>query len=137
MQIVVPTQKEFEHVVGFINRFELDNRFLQHQQFLAGFIKKDLVGFGRIRNHSDCSELCSLGVLEPQRLKGIGKELVKELVKKAVGPLYLVCIIPDYFEALGFKTVRKYPQAMQDKLEYCTQELVVPEPYVVMRYMEP
>lgn len=137
MQIVVPTQKEFESIIGFINRFELDNRFLQHQQFLAGFIQQTLVGFGRIRNHNGCSELCSLGVIEPQRFKGIGKQLVKELVKKAADPLYLVCIIPQYFEALGFKTATDYPQAMQDKLQYCTQELVVPEPYVVMRYVQP
>ena len=134
MQIVVPTQHEFEQISRLIRQFELDDRQLHHQQFLAGFIQKELVGFGRLRTHDTCTELCSLGVAEPQRFKGIGTQLVKELIAKATKPLYLVCIIPDYFKPFGFSRVNSYPAELQDKLDYCTAELLVPETYVVMKH---
>lgn len=125
---------DFVLIKEFIKQFELDSRELRVDQFLVAKHNNEMLGFGRIRQHNDCAELCSLGVVEPERLKGVGKRLVKELTKKNPNNLYLVCIIPDFFEPLGFKQVSQYPQAMQQKLDYCTSELVVPEPYVVMKY---
>ena len=93
-----------------------------------------MVGFGRIRKHQGCDEFCSLGVLEEKRFHGIAKALIFARIKTATQPIYLVCIIPDYFEKLGFKVVNDYPPEMADKLHYCTSELVVPEAYVVMKY---
>lgn len=117
-----------------IKQFELDDRDLQCAQFLVAKENNELVGFGRIRRHNGCDEFCSLGVLESQRFKGIAKELILARIKIATQPIYLVCIIPDYFESLGFKIVSDYPSEMADKLNYCTSELVVPEKYVVMKY---
>jgi len=94
----------------------------------------ELVGFGRIRRRENCYELCSLGVIEPERLKGVGKQLVQSLIRTAKQPLYLVCIIPEYFKPFGFVVVDEYPESMHEKLNYCTSELVVPEKYVVMKY---
>jgi len=118
----------------FIHQFELDNRALLNNQFLVAKENDEVLGFGRIREHKDCSELCSLGVTEPKRLQGIGKQLVKELVLKAQQPLYLVCIIPEFFMPFGFRVVPEYPDALEEKLLYCTSELAVPEKYVVMKY---
>lgn len=103
-------------------------------QFLVAKENNEVLGFGRIREYNDCSELCSLGVTEPKRLQGIGKQLVKELILKAHKPLYLVCIIPEFFIPFGFQVVSEYPYALEEKLLYCTSELVVPEKYVVMKY---
>jgi len=105
----------------------LDNRVLYKDEFLVAVCNNELLGFGRIRQRDDCSELCSLGVIEPERLKGVGKQLVQALIQKASEPLYLVCIIPQFFEPFGFAVVDEFPEAMQDKLNYCTSELVVPE----------
>lgn len=77
-----------------------------------------------------------MGVIEPERLKGVGKQLVQALVQKSKGPLFLVCIIPEFFEPFGFYTVDEFPEEMQEKLNYCTSELVVPEKYVVMKYQK-
>ena len=79
--------------------------------------------------------MCSLGVIELERLKGVGKQIVQALTQKVEKPLYLVCIIPKFFEPLGFVLVDVFPEAMQEKLNYCTSELVVPEKYVVMKYI--
>ena len=123
-------------VKQLIQKFELDDRALEQYQFLGAKENDELLGFGRIRKHDNCSELCSLGVTEPKRLQGIGKELVKQLILIAEQPLYLVCIIPDFFTPFGFKVVAEYPEAMQEKLSYCTSELIVPEKYMVMKYGE-
>jgi N-acetylglutamate synthase-like GNAT family acetyltransferase len=124
----------FELIKTYIQNFELDNRELSKEEFLVATSNHELVGFGRIRQRDNCSELCSLGVIEPERLKGVGKQLVQALIQKATEPLYLVCIIPTFFESFGFYIVDEFPEAMQEKLNYCTSELIVPEKYVVMKY---
>jgi N-acetylglutamate synthase-like GNAT family acetyltransferase len=113
----------------------LDNRALNKEEFLVAMSNNELVGFGRIRQRENCHELCSLGVIEPKRLQGIGKELVKALIKKSKTPLFLVCIIPSFFEPFGFCVVDEFPAQMQEKLNYCTSELIVPEKYIVMKYI--
>lgn len=59
---------------------------------------------------------------------------MKELVLKAEQPLYLVCIIPEFFKPFGFEVVELYPIELSEKLNYCTSELVVKETYVVMKH---
>lgn len=98
--------------------------------------KEKLLGFARIRKHKGCDEFCSLGVIESKRFNGIAKELVLAKIKVATQPVYLVCIIPEFFEKLGFSIVSEYPDEIVDKLNYCTSELVVPETYVVMKYQK-
>ncbi len=127
-------QLMFEEIVAHISSFDLDNRALQKHEFVAVSCQKNIIAFGRIKEHSTCSELCSLGVLEPKRLKGFGKKVVQALINKATQPLFLVCIIPDYFKPMGFEICEKYPMEIAQKLRYCTNELVVPEKYVVMQY---
>ncbi len=128
------TENDFELIKELIQQFELDDRDLHRYQFLASKENRELLGFGRIRIRENCFELCSLGVIEPERLKGVGKQLVQSLIKQAGETLYLVCIIPEYFKPFGFDVVEEYPAAMHEKLYYCTSELVVPEKYVVMKY---
>lgn len=131
-----PTEIEFEQITNYINQFELDNRKLQKEDFiLAVDTNHEILGFGRLRKHKNCSELCSLGVITPHRLKGIGKAIVKELVKSSNNSIFLVCIIPDFFNPLGFSLTKDYPPCINDKINYCTEELVVPETYVAMKYI--
>jgi len=112
----------------------LDDRDLNCHQFLVAKENDELIGFGRIRKHNGCDEFCSLGVLESKRFNGIAKLLVEARIKIATQPIYLVCIIPEYFKKLGFVIVEEYPPEIEDKLKYCMSELVVPEKYVVMKY---
>lgn len=134
LNILTASFEDFEKIKTLITKFELDNRELKQNQFLVAQYKKELVGFGRIRDRKDCFELCSLGVIENERLKGIGKQLVEVLIQQNPTNLYLVCIIPEFFKPMGFMVVEEYPDSMQEKLNYCTSELVVPEKYVVMKY---
>ena len=126
--------QDFEKIKAYISLFELDNRDLDYRQFLVYKKENELVGFGRIRNYSDCDEICSLGVIESERKKGIGKQLVKALIQKTTSTLFLVCIIPQYFEGLNFKVTNQYPIEILEKLNYCTNSLVVEEEYVAMKW---
>lgn len=128
------TSNQFQIIKKYISQFELDDRSLSHEQFLVATQSNQILGFGRIREYENCSELCSLGVIEPERNKGIGKALTNALITKVKQPLYLVCIIPEFFEPLGFAICDTYPSPLQNKLDYCTNELVVPETYVVMKH---
>ena len=127
-----PTEHEFLQIRNYIQQFELDDRNLKQQEFIAAFRENELVGFGRLREHSDCVELCSLGVITQHRRQGIGKAIVNELIKKSKSSIHLVCIIPEFFSPFNFQLVKNYPSAIQDKINYCTQELIVPETYVAM-----
>jgi N-acetylglutamate synthase-like GNAT family acetyltransferase len=130
----VPSDADFDLICKYIQAFELDDRGLKKDEFLAVIDQQQLRGFGRLRKHPDCTELCSLGVVTPHRNKGIGKTITAELIRTASHTtIYVVCIIPHFFVPFGFKEVTSYPPSIKEKLEYCTQSLPVPEPYVAMR----
>lgn len=126
--------EHFAIIKQHIADFALDDRELEVKQFTVALLDGKLAGFGRIRHHADCDEYCSLGVVPRFRSLGVAELITGSIIQRAVQPLYLVCVIPQYFEPLGFAAVEHYPCAIQDKLDYCIGDLAVPEPYVVMRY---
>lgn len=128
------TPEDFSLVKKYIAEFFLDDNDLRPEQFLVSKTENQIVGFGRLRNYQGCSELCSLGVLETFRRRGVGSALCEALIKKSVGPLYTVTIIPGFFERLGFAFSRQFPDEIKTKFDYCKSSLPVPETYVVMRY---
>jgi N-acetylglutamate synthase-like GNAT family acetyltransferase len=123
----------FENVKNYIREFELDDRLMEKEQFLTLSKNSELLAFGRIRSHKGFSEICSVGVLEEVRHKGLAKRIVAALIESCGQPLYLVCIIPSFFEPFGFAPCKTFPPEIQEKLDYCTANLIVPEDYVVMR----
>ncbi len=133
IQILPCSDNDFLLVKKFINEFALDNTNLKREQFLLAKFNNELVGFVRQKNYSGCSELCSLGVIESYRLKGVGSKLVKAIIHQCKNPLYLVAIIPKFFTPFGFNEIADYPNEILNKLQYCQNSLGVPEPYVVMK----
>lgn len=127
-----PSDKEFAEVCLLIKEYELDNRNLNKDEFTIALHNDELIALGRLRKHIDCIELCSIGVLKVQRNKGIGTALIKNIINKTTEPIYTVCIIPDYFSRFGFKLTDCYPESINNKINYCTNQLVVPETYVAM-----
>jgi N-acetylglutamate synthase-like GNAT family acetyltransferase len=125
--------KYFKTVKKYIHEFELDDRALHKQQFLVLVKDEKLLAFGRLRQYAHFTEMCSLGVLSQFRNKGMGKKLVQALADAAHQPIYLVCVIPAFFESLGFTRCDVFPCEIREKLEYCVQSLTVPTKYVVMQ----
>jgi len=134
IKISVPGEKEFELVKQYVADFELDDREMQPIQFLIAFRCGKFLGFGRIRKHRGCDEFCTLGIVTTERKAGIGKQIVRAIIKVSNQPMYLACVIPKYFEPFGFKTVQSFPAEMQYKLNYCNAALPVGATYVVMQY---
>jgi N-acetylglutamate synthase-like GNAT family acetyltransferase len=132
ISITKATELDFDFIKEHIRLFDLDNRDLQFQQFVVAKLNEEILGFARIRKHKGCDEFCSLGILEAYRHQGIAEALIFARIELSTQPIYLCCIIPELFEPLGFTKVTDYPPEMLDKLNYCINELVVEEPYVVM-----
>ncbi len=133
MTFKTPSDKEFTEICTLINEYELDNRNLQQHEFTIALQNNQLIAFGRLRKHPDCMELCSIGVLKTGRNKGAGSALVTNIINNATLPIYVVCIIPQFFARFGFKVIMDYPQSIKEKINYCTCELIVPETYVAMK----
>ena len=123
---------DFLLVKKFISDFSLDDTQLDARQFLIAKKNHEVIGFVRYKKYEDCAELCSLGVVENYRLKGVGSKLVRALLQKNGRPVFIVTIIPEFFTRFGFEDVPEYPESVRKKLLYCESSLSVPEKYLVM-----
>lgn len=120
MPTIRPAKEEdFKQIFGLALKFDLDSEDMRAEDFIVAEDKKKIVSIGRIKDHPDCQELCSLGVDENYRKQGIGQMLVKALIKKSSRELYLTTIIPDFFKPFGFDIVKQYPKSMVKKEEWC------------------
>ena len=105
-------------------------------QFLVYKKLNVILGFGRIKSNKYYDELCSLGVIITERNKTIGKKLVSALIQKSTSELYLVCVIPHYFEPFSFKIVTEFPDLILEKLNFCRKSLAVEDVYVAMKLIK-
>ena len=56
-----------------------------------------------------------MGVEQSHRNKGVGVTLI-EYALRHYNDLYLVTVIPEYFEKFGFKSTREIPSVFNQKL---------------------
>jgi N-acetylglutamate synthase-like GNAT family acetyltransferase len=71
------------------------------------------------RTHPDCLELCSLGVDEAYRGRGLGRRLVLALLRETTDDICLATVIPGFFRRFGFVGARRIPVSMIKKSEWC------------------
>lgn len=128
------SKTDFLLIKKLIAAFELDNNDLRIEQFWVAKKNDSILGFVRMRDYIDCCELCSLGVIEIERLKGIGAKLVKQIIDIHKKPLYVVTIIPEFFKKSGFTEVENCPDKIIKKISFCEQALAVNQPYIAMLY---
>ena len=129
-----PNEKEFEQVKQLIEDFWLDNEDMKPEQFKVLLDSGKLIAFGRLREHNEATELCTLGVAKDYRCKGYGKEMVKHLINWTKRDVYVVTVIPEFFSKLGFSFIGKYPLPIQKKLENCSANYDVGVPYRAMKW---
>jgi amino-acid N-acetyltransferase len=85
--------------------------------FLVAEEAGHVIGIGQVKRHRDGTpELASLVVAADRRGQGIGSALVRALVARHQGDLYLFCLVQleGYYERLGFRRVerRKLPTSL-------------------------
>jgi N-acetylglutamate synthase-like GNAT family acetyltransferase len=129
-----PDEKEFEQVKKLVEDFWLDNTDLQPAQFRVLSDAGSVIAFGRLREHVDATELCTIGVAKDFQKKGFGREMVNDLLAQAKREVYLVTVIPDFFAKLGFNKVEQYPASIKSKIDMCVKDYHVDEPYFVMKW---
>ena len=129
----IPDNLEFTHIQQLVEEFWLDNADMQIQQFRILSENGTLIAFGRLREHTDATELCTLGVAKEFQGKGYGEKMVKELINGAKRDVFLVTVIPGFFLKCGFEFVENYPESLQKKVEMCSTHYHVGETYRVMK----
>ncbi len=74
-----------------------------------------IVGAVALKKHSDCLELCALGVDPASRGRGAARALVEALMAEAPGPVHLATVIPGFFAACGFERAAEEPRSFIEK----------------------
>jgi len=120
MKIRAARKTDFVQIRPLAAEYNLDYCDMEEDDFWVAAEGKKVVGACGLKKHPDCQELCSLGVAEGFRKKGLGKRLVAALLKASAGDIYLTTIIPDYFEKLGFQRADLVPPSLLKPEEWCS-----------------
>src|SRR5215207_11554125 len=90
--IIRPAAADDQFVITAIVRAALINpRDLDWRRFLLAQWGQDVVGVGQVKPHRDGSrELASIAVVPEWQGNGVGGALIRALLSRATGPLYLL-----------------------------------------------
>ncbi len=106
-------QKIIEHIIhaANINRLSLDwRRFIVAEDNGAPSSSLRIIGIGQIKPHGDGSrELASLAVIPSRQGQGIGSAIIRALMAKETGVLYLTCRaqLETYYTRFGFHRIAR------------------------------
>ena len=116
--------------------FDLDREDIQWTQFIVAKRNETIIGFGRLRKYAECTEIATVGVVSEERKNGVGTLLVKELMHLGPSDIYVTCVIPEFFNKLGFQMVKQYPSVLQKKVDFCKSYDFNDEQIFVMRFIK-
>lgn len=97
-------------ILNLMRRGDFNRINLKAACFLVAEEAGRVIGIGQIKRHRDGTpELASLVVAAGRRGKGIGSAIVRALVARHQGDLYLFCLaeLEGYYERLGFHRVER------------------------------
>lgn len=97
----------------------LDPFNVHWENFLVAETNGRIIGMGQIKPYPGARELGSLAVVADQRKRGVGAAIIKALIARENGPLYLFCLAfrEPYYGKFGFRsvTVDDLPPALKSK----------------------
>ncbi len=80
----------------------------------------DIIGIAQVKPYADCREFGSLAVKPAYREQGIGAQLVRFLIEREQGDVYLLCrdTRATYYARFGFEQIDRQvaPKTLQKKL---------------------
>lgn len=112
-------KEDWPQIVALAARFNLDYEGMEADDFWVATEGSRVVGICGLRRHADCQELCSLGVEETSRHRGVGTRLVMTLLQETKGDIYLATVVPEFFKRLSFEEATSVPPSMVKKAEWC------------------
>ena len=105
-------------VVALARVLGLDYPGMEADELWAAEGEGRIAGLVALKKHTDCLELCALGVDPAFRGRGVARALVEALLAEAPGDVHLATIIPEFFEARGFassKTISPRPSRPSER----------------------
>ena len=133
LEISNASENDWEQILRMVESSKLDNHAMSYAQFKVCKAGGEFVAIGRIRQHAECLELCTLWVSESFRKQGIGKSLVDELTTGKDQPVYLVTEIGPYFSKLGFEPSDVEFPSLKSKLLMCVEQLCCSHPEIMVK----
>ncbi len=129
-------ETDLAEIQRLASSFDLDCEDIGWKQFQVCRSNNKIIGFGRLRQHPDCTEVATIGVDKEERGKGIGSAVVKELIRIGPPEIYLTCVIPDFFSRFGFIPVKQYPPVLRKKVDFCKLYHFTEEQIFVMKLIK-
>lgn len=100
------TEQDQARIVEMIREAQLYPLGLKWERFLVADADGAVVGIVQLKTHrGGAQELGSLAVIPERQTEGIGGKLIRALLAKTSGPVYLDCHISrePYYERFGFR----------------------------------
>ncbi|OFY95405.1 MAG: hypothetical protein A3K10_06945 [Bacteroidetes bacterium RIFCSPLOWO2_12_FULL_31_6] len=113
------TEEDLIKIKDLAEKFKLDTENLFYNDFITAKLNGEVIGFGRLKHHTDFDEISTIGVVELYRGSGVGKEIVTRLLNRTSKKIYLATVIPTFFEKLGFLNAKEMPFQLKNKIEQC------------------
>jgi len=101
-------QEDQQTIVSFVQQAKINPRNLQWQNFLVAEDNNKPIGIRQVKTHKQGTrEVASGFVLPEYRRQGISARLMKEILSREKGALYLMCrdMRAPYYEQFGFRRV--------------------------------
>lgn len=118
--IQTATHHQLPDIIELLELFNLDAEELDAEEFVLAHLDGEIIGLGRVRDNEDALELCSIGVVETHRNKGIGSAIIQSLMTLyPEQSLYIVTEIPVFFKRFNFNETETYPESIADKITRC------------------
>jgi len=108
----------------YIYLYSLDGENIDYKNFFVAEKNKKIIGFARIKNYKEFKELATFGIISEYRNKGIGKKLIREIIKLSdFKIIWITTVIPDFFAKLGFIASTEPPDELKNKcLRICLEQ---------------
>ncbi len=115
MRVRKALPEDIPAALALARRLELDYPGLEADRLWVALEDGRVVGLVALKSHSDCLELCALGVDPDSRGRGVARALVEALMAEAPGVVHLATVIPGFFEACGFEKAAPVPATFPAK----------------------
>ena len=110
MGVVIRAATEADQgaIRAIIRAAQLNPMSLDWPRFVVADEGGQIVAVGQVKPHSDGSrELASIAVIPSRQRQGLGRQIIRALLAREPGPLYLVCMDHNdsYYQQFGFRRV--------------------------------
>ena len=135
IKVIKATAEDLEQILSIAQSLDLDVEFISWKDFVVVRKSGRVIGIGRLRKYETCTEIATVGVVEPERHQGVGTAIMRSLMAAVPKEVFVVNVIPSFFSRLGFVRVSEYPVVLKKKVEFCKLYNFTEEQIFIMKYV--